>query len=250
RAADVGVEDRRAVRGALGRGLAIELVVENGADRAVAAGADLKGAQAGRLHPLAAEGLGEPYDAQAGAEALFGMAALFQDQFAQRAGGAAYGRGLAADALDRPIGEVPVARRHVLRGSRVAVVAGVADMGGDALALAEYLHRARREADFEFVFGEPVGDAVIVVLDLDMIIEPGAPHPPLGIDVRLRGQGLEHRPVQFFEELLAGDAEPAQRAASVDIGKHLLNSLVQLRKAVEGAMAQAAQEIALDNKNA
>jgi len=39
------VEDRWAVRGALGAGLAIELVVEDGLDRAVAAGADLKGSK-------------------------------------------------------------------------------------------------------------------------------------------------------------------------------------------------------------
>ena len=67
---------------AAGRGLAIEVVVENGADRAVAAGADLEGSQAGRFDPFAAEGLGEPDNAQAGAEALLGVAAFFKDQLA------------------------------------------------------------------------------------------------------------------------------------------------------------------------
>ena len=76
------MEDRRAVRGALGCGLAIEVVVEDGADRAVAAGADLERALAGRFDPFAAEGLDEPDNAQAGAEALLGMAAFFQDQLA------------------------------------------------------------------------------------------------------------------------------------------------------------------------
>ena len=76
------MEDRRAVRGALGAGLAIELVIEDGADRAVAARADLKRTQASRFDPFAAEGLGEPHDAQAGAEALLGVAALFEDQLA------------------------------------------------------------------------------------------------------------------------------------------------------------------------
>ena len=82
-------------------------------------------------------------------------------------------------------------------------------MGGDPLALAEHLHRARREAHLEFVFGEAVGDAVVMVFDLDMIVEPGTPDPPLGIDVRFRGQRLKRRPVQFLEKLLAGDAQPA-----------------------------------------
>ena len=70
------MEDRQAVRGALGRGLAIELVVEDGFDRAVGAGADLDGAHGGRFDARAAEGAGQPDDAKAGAEALLGMAAL------------------------------------------------------------------------------------------------------------------------------------------------------------------------------
>ena len=76
------MEDRRAVRGALGCGLAIELVVEDGPDRAVAAGADLKSPQASRFDAVAAERLDEPDNAEAGAEALLGMAAFFEDQLA------------------------------------------------------------------------------------------------------------------------------------------------------------------------
>ena len=76
------MEDRRAVHGALGCGLAIKLVVENGADRAIAARPDLKGPQASRFDPFAAEGLDEPDNAGAGAEALLGMAAFFEDQIA------------------------------------------------------------------------------------------------------------------------------------------------------------------------
>ena len=76
------MEDRRAVRGPLGRGQAIKVVVEDGLDRSVAARTDLKGTHAGRFDALAAEGLGEPHDAQAGPEALLGVAALFEDQLA------------------------------------------------------------------------------------------------------------------------------------------------------------------------
>ena len=75
------MEDRRAVRGALGCGLAIEVVVEDGAPSR-SCGRDLKRALAGRFDPFAAEGLDEPDNAQAGAEALLGMAAFFQDQLA------------------------------------------------------------------------------------------------------------------------------------------------------------------------
>ena len=92
------------------------------------------------------------------------------------------------------------------------MVAGAAQMGGDPLALAEHLDRAHRQAHLKLVFGEAVGHAVVMVFDLDMIVEPGAPYPPLGKDVGLRGQRLERRRVQFLEQLLAGDAQPAQDA--------------------------------------
>ena len=72
-------------------------------------------------------------------------------------------------------------------------------MSGDPLALAEHLDRALRQAHLKLVFGEAVGNAVVMIFDLDMIVEPGAPYPPFGIDVRFRGQRLERRPVQFFE---------------------------------------------------
>ena len=64
-------------------------------------------------------------------------------------------------------------------------------MGRDALAFAEHLDRARRQTHLKLVFGEAVGNAVVMIFDLDMIIEPGAPYPPFGIDVRLRGQRLK-----------------------------------------------------------
>ena len=78
------MEDRRPVRGARWRGTPIEIVVEDGFDRAVGARADLDGALGCRFEPLGAIGTGQPDDAQAGAKALFGMRSLFEDQFAQR----------------------------------------------------------------------------------------------------------------------------------------------------------------------
>ena len=54
RPTDVGVEDRRSVRGALARRTPIELVVEDGFDRAVGPGADIDGALGGGLQTLGA----------------------------------------------------------------------------------------------------------------------------------------------------------------------------------------------------
>ena len=198
------MEDRRAVSGALGGGLAIEVVVENGADRAVTADANLERAQASRLDPLAAEGFltsrmmprqaRKPCSGWRRSSRICSHKAPVERPM----------RGLAANALDGPLREMPMAPRHVLGDGCVAVIARVSQMGGDALALAERLHRARRDAHVELVFREAVGNAVIVIPGFDMIIETGAAHPPLGINIRLPRQRPELGPVELFEVLPAG----------------------------------------------
>jgi hypothetical protein len=82
------VRYRRPVRGH-GRPLAIEVVLQDRVDRAVGARTDLERPAAGSFEPLAAIDLGEPQDADAGAEALLGVGALSQDDLDQRRGVAA-----------------------------------------------------------------------------------------------------------------------------------------------------------------
>src|SRR6476660_9315615 len=88
-AADVVVRDRRPVRGHC-RLSAIEVVLQDRVDRAVGARADLERPATSGFEPLTTVDLGEPQDADAGAEALFGVRALPQDDLDQR-------RGMAAD---------------------------------------------------------------------------------------------------------------------------------------------------------
>jgi hypothetical protein len=65
------MKDRRTVRGTLVRGMPIELVVEDGADRSVGERADLDGAACGGFQPPDPERPCQPQDAEAGSEALF-----------------------------------------------------------------------------------------------------------------------------------------------------------------------------------
>ena len=76
--ADVVVRDRRPVRGHC-RPSAIEAVLQDRMDRAVGARADLDGAATGSFEARMAIGLGEPQDADAGAETLLGVRPLPQD---------------------------------------------------------------------------------------------------------------------------------------------------------------------------
>src|SRR5215471_18579239 len=91
------------------RGLAIELVVEDGAHRAVGQGADLDGPRGGGFEAIGAERSHQPHDAEASAEALFRMGPALQDQLAQCGRSWADQSGLAANALDRPVGVSPMA---------------------------------------------------------------------------------------------------------------------------------------------
>ena len=81
------MEDRHAVRGALLGGVAIEIVVEDGLDRSVGPGTDIEGSRRGGLDALGAERFDQADDTETGAEALFRVRALVEDQFAQSGAG-------------------------------------------------------------------------------------------------------------------------------------------------------------------
>ena len=172
------------------RGLAIELVVEDRAHRAVGQGADLDRARCRRFDTLGAERAHQAHDAEAGAEALLGVRPALQDQLAQGCGGGADRGGFLADALDGPVGIAPMAGRHVIGHSGVPVIAAGAQMCGDALAFEEDLDGARRQPHLDFAPGKAVRHAVEVRLDLDVVVDADPPQPPFGIGVGLAGNGL------------------------------------------------------------
>ena len=82
------MDNRRAVR-RLMSSLPIELVVEDGADRAVGERADLDGARGSGFQPSDAERSHQTQDAEAGSEALLGVRPPLQDEIAERRGGGA-----------------------------------------------------------------------------------------------------------------------------------------------------------------
>src|SRR5258706_11025517 len=103
------MEDRRAVRGTLVRGVSIEFVVEDGTDRSVGERADLDGTRGSGFQPCDTERSRQPQDAEAGSEALFGVRPVLQDKIAERGGWPPHGGGLPADTGDSPIGAKAVA---------------------------------------------------------------------------------------------------------------------------------------------
>jgi hypothetical protein len=105
------------------------------------------------------------------------------------------------------------------------------------LALGEDLHGSAGEAHLDLVAREAVGNAVEVALDIDVVVDADPAHAPFREDIGVNRQRLEQRPIEFFEELPAGDAEPADRALLVEPLEQLADCRVQLGKAVEPAIA-------------
>jgi len=76
------MEDRRAVRW-LVCSMPVELMVEDGTDRSVGERADVDGARGGGFQTCDAERPRQTQDAKAGAESLFWVGPLLQDELAQ-----------------------------------------------------------------------------------------------------------------------------------------------------------------------
>ena len=138
RTADVGMEDRRAVR-QLVHGLSIELVVEDGTDRSVGKRADLDGARGGSFQTCNTERWA--HDAEARSETLPGMRSALQDQLTERGSCRPDEGGVCADTADDPVGITAMTERHVRMLAMFAVAAS-SHVHGNALASGEDLHGA------------------------------------------------------------------------------------------------------------
>ena len=115
-------------------GVAIEIVVEDGADRAVGQRADLEARVAAASSRATPNGLDQPQDAEAGAEALLGMRPLAQDESRTAPRSRGRSRRPRRGCARRPIGVAPVARRHVLAHVVCLRFAARPHVRGDALA--------------------------------------------------------------------------------------------------------------------
>ena len=243
------MKDRQAIGGRPLRRLAIELVVEDRPHRTVGQGADLDRPRGGGFEAIGAEWPHQPHDAKAGPEALLRVGPALQDQLAQRGGGWADRRRLAADALDRPVGIPPMARRHVLGHRGVPMVAAGPQMSGDPLALQKDLNRARSQSHLHLAARKTVGHAVEMTFELDVVIDTNPTDAPFGKAIGLSRQRFEVGPVELFEERAASDTEPADQAFVVELAQQLSDRRVEFGQTVEAAVAQAAEQPSLDDQH-
>ena len=129
------------------------------------------------------------------------------------------------------------------------MIAAGAQMRGDPLALEKDLDGARRQPHLDLAAGEAVGHAVEMSLDLDVVIDADPAQAPFGKGIGLARQRLEVGPVEFLEQRAAGDAEPPDRSLVVELPQQLADRRVEFGQAVEAAMAQPAEQPALDDQH-
>ena len=187
-AADVGVDgERRRGAGPAGSGTLVEATGQDVLHGAVAGGAEPGGARGGRLQAGGAVGLAQAHEPEAGAVALLGVGLGREDGRDELGRGRARRRRPGDQAGGRPFGVGAMGVRHVRGVGGVLAPAVAAAMGGDAPALEEQLDDRRREPDLDALVHELVGDAVVVVLDGDVVVDVDPGVAPLGELVARRG---------------------------------------------------------------
>src|SRR3984893_4863252 len=179
----------------------------------------------------------QPHDAQAGPEALLRVGPALQDQLAERGGSWADRSGLAANALDGPVGVPPMARRHVLGDGGVPMVTAGAQMSGNPLALQKDLDGSRRQSRLDLAACKAVGHAVEMTFELNVVIDTNPADAPFGKAIGLRRQRVEVGPVELFEERPAGDTEAPDRAFVVAVTHQLTDRGIEFGQTVEATVA-------------
>jgi hypothetical protein len=119
---------------------------------------------------------------------------------------------------------------------------------GHAAGFEKHLDDPRGDPGLHRGVDQGVGDAVVVVLDLDMVIDVDGAILPGRELVATRREGPERRAVQALEEIPARDPEVAQRPV-VELLEQLPDGGVQLGQVEEAPVPQGGQDPALDHEH-
>ena len=127
-------------------------------------------------------------------------------------------------------------------------VVGGAHMGGDTLPDMEDFNRAGGDARPQLFLQQLIGHRVIMLVDRDVVIEPGAALLPFRVDIGCHRQRLQGRLVQLREQLPAAGPEMA-RDLVVELVEQRADGRVHLCEAEELTIAQSGQDPTLNQQN-
>jgi hypothetical protein len=126
------------------------------------------------------------------------------------------------------------------RIGREAAAAPAAEMAGNPPAAAEDLHCVRTQADLAALTGELIGNAVVMAVDLEVVIDADLRHLP---DAELVGpirKRLQRRPVETLEQTAAASRQLLEGAV-IEPGKPFGNDRIRLGEGEEPEVADAGQ---------
>ena len=250
----------RGLRNGRKQGLAVEAGLEDGLDAAVTEGLQGEGAPAGSFEAVGAIGPAETEDAQAGAKALFGVRTRPQDAIDQLGRGRPGLLGPPQQPTGRPLemaamglgyrgpGRSPGDPLGMCRVGGEAPGAPAAEMAGNPPAAAEDLHCVRTQADLAALTGELIGNAVVMAVDLEVVIDADLRHLP---DAELVGpirKRLQRRPIQALEQTVAASRQLLEGAV-IEPGKPFGDDRIRLGEGEEGEVADAGQDPALGDQD-
>jgi hypothetical protein len=112
-----------------------------------------------------------------------------------------------------------------------------AHVGGNALAAAEDFNRSCGHACPNCLAQQLVRHRVVVLLDLDVVVEPHPAFLALGENLGLGRQRLENRALQLIEKCAAARTE-VSRHAVIDLRDQFGDARVQCREREEWLVAQ------------
>lgn len=96
-----------------------------------------------------------------------------------------------------------------LGGEAGALVA--AGMEGDPAVLGKDLHHPYTESDFDGLMDQQVGDAAVVPVHLDRVVDTDLGLAPVAQLIGMEGQGLEGRLIALLEEQAAAAGQFLER---------------------------------------
>ena len=184
------MDDRFFGRGGFRQRLFVKVGFQDRFDALVAVGFQKQGAAAGGLHPLGRVPFSQPHDAQAGAETLLRMFAALHDAGSQISGvGSVFTRPV-HDPGGGPFQIFLMGLGHMFRQRGVFIFFVTARMGGNAAVLEQYLHGGGRHPCLHLFFYKLIGDAVVVTVNLDMVVDVDPDLLPFGILIRNGRKGF------------------------------------------------------------
>jgi hypothetical protein len=192
------VDDAWTSRSDVERRCAIEVVLQYRAHMPVRTSAGDEHLRARGVGTLVAVALGEPIDPEAGAVALLGMTALFEDRFCEHFSARADAFGPAQDAIWRPFRLFLVRDGHVLVDGRVLAACVASRVATLAPPGVKHLQRRGRRAQPELLAMERVRGGVVVPVELGVIVDVETSLLPLGELERLERQRTKCYPLEFI----------------------------------------------------